>query len=119
MDKFIPSNGGVEATEQAALLARRWGYNIKGVEANMANVVIPTGGFWGRSITARSGSDCPMRTRGAGPFTPGFPLVPYNDVEAMEEYLKNDPNCVAVMLEPIQGERGIITPQDGYLLKIK
>lgn len=77
------------------------------------------GCFWGRSIAACSGSDDLSRYKNFGPLTPGFPLVDFNDVDAVENYLKSDPNCVAVMLEPIQGEGGVIIPEDGYLAKVK
>ena len=118
-DKFLPSSSGVEACESACKLARRWGYVVKGVEDDKANILMANGCFWGRSITACSGSDDFQRYNQFGPLTPGFPLVPYNDIEAMEQYFKNDPNCVGVMLEPIQGEGGVIIPQEGYLQKVK
>lgn len=118
-DKFLPSSSGVEACESAVKLARRWGYEVKGVEKDKANVVMAKGCFWGRSITACSGSDDFSRYNNFGPLTPGFPLVPYNDLAALENYLKRDPNCVGVMLEPIQGEGGVIIPDNGYLKKVK
>jgi ornithine--oxo-acid transaminase len=118
-EKFLPSSSGVEACESACKLARRWGYVVKGVEHDKASIVMAKGCFWGRSITASGGSDDPQRTNQFGPFTPGFPLVNYNDLEALENYFKADPNCVGVMLEPIQGEGGVIIPQEGYLKKVK
>lgn len=118
-EKFLPSSSGVEACESACKLARRWGYVIKGVEHDKASIIMAKGCFWGRSITASGGSDDPSRYTNFGPFTPGFPLVPYNDVEAVEAYLMKDKNCVAIMLEPVQGEGGVIIPADGYLTKIK
>jgi ornithine--oxo-acid transaminase len=118
-EKFLPSSGGVEACESACKLARRWGYVVKGIEDNKANILMAKKCFWGRSITAASGCDDPLRMKHFGPFTPGFPLVDYDDVEAIENYLKNDPNCAGVMLESIQGEAGVIIPQNGYLAKVK
>ena len=75
--------------------------------------------FWGRSITASSGSSDPLRYKNFGPNTPGFPLVDYNDAGQIEDYLRNNPNCCAVMLEPIQGEGGLISAKDGYLKDVK
>lgn len=100
-DKFLPSSGGVEACESACKIARRWGYEVKGVEPDKASILMANGCFWGRSITGCSGSDDISRTHNFGPFTPGFPLVPYNDVDAIEAYFESDPNCVGIMLEPI------------------
>uniref|UniRef100_A0A7S3IZG9 Ornithine aminotransferase n=1 Tax=Euplotes harpa TaxID=151035 RepID=A0A7S3IZG9_9SPIT len=114
-DKILPSNSGVEACESAVKLARRWGYVVKGVPENKAEVLFPNGCFWGRSITAISGCDDPMRYEKFGPFTPGFPLVPYNDLDALEKMLESHPNIVAYMTEPIQGEGGVIIPDKGYL----
>lgn len=116
-DKILPSSSGVEACETAVKLARRWGYVVKGVEDNKAEVLFPHGCFWGRSIAAISGCDDPVRYKGFGPLTPGFPMIEYNNLEALEEKLKNNPNIVAFMVEPIQGEGGIILPQKGYLKK--
>lgn len=118
-DKFLPSSGGVEACEAACKLARRWGYVHKKVEHDKASIIMANGCFWGRSITAAGGSSDPQRYTNFGPFTPGFPLVDFNDVPAIENYLKSDPNCVGIMLEPIQGEGGVIIPQEGYLRKVK
>jgi ornithine--oxo-acid transaminase len=115
----LPSSTGVEACESACKLARRWGYVIKGVEHDKASIIMANGCFWGRSITASGGCDDPQRYNNFGPFTPGFPLVPYDDVPSIEAYLKKDPNCVAIMLEPIQGEGGVIIPQEGYLKKLR
>ena len=118
-DKFLPSSGGVEACESACKLARRWGYNVKGVEANKAHIIMCNGNFWGRSITASGACDDDSRSKNFGPFTPGFPLVDYNNLEALEAQMMREPNLVAVYLEPIQGEGGIIIPQHGYLSKVK
>jgi len=117
--KFLASSSGVEACESACKVARRWGYEVKGVENNKASILMANGCFWGRSITACSGTSDPRRSKNFGPFTPGFPLVPYNDLQAIEDYLKSDPNCVAVFLEPLQGEGGINVPDDGYLRGVR
>jgi len=118
-DKILPSSSGVEACETAVKLARRWGYVVKGVEADKAHVVFPKGCFWGRSITACSATDDPSRYENFGPMTPGFSLVPYNDVEALEAEFKSNPNIVAYMAEPIQGEGGVIIPDADYLLNVR
>ena len=118
-DKFLPSSSGVEACESACKLARRWGYTVKGVEHDQASIVMANGCFWGRSITASGGSDDPIRYTNFGPFTPGFPLVDFNNLEQIEDYFKKDPNCVGIMLEPIQGEGGVIIPDEGYLMRVK
>ena len=100
-------------------MARKWGYEKKGVEPNQASIVMANGCFWGRSITACSGSDDPTRYTNFGPYTPGFPLVDFDDLGQLEAYFKSDPNCVGVMLEAIQGEGGVVIPQDGYLKGVR
>jgi len=100
-DKFLPSSNGVDACEGAVKVARKWGYNVKGVEYNKANVVLMKNCFWGRSISACGGSDDPNRYEGFGPYSDGFPLVPFNNVDAIEEYFENDPNVCGIMIEPI------------------
>lgn len=116
---MLPMNSGVEAVETSVKLARRWGYNVKGIEENKANVLIAKGCFWGRSITASGACDDPSRSYRFGPFTPGFDLVNFNDVEDIRIKLENDKNICAVLLEPIQGEAGAIVPSDGYLKKVR
>lgn len=116
-DKILPSSSGVEACESAVKLARRWGYVVKGVEEDKAHMIFPKGCFWGRSITACSASDDPMRYEKFGPLTPGFTLIDYNDLDALEKELKANPNIVAYMAEPIQGEGGVIIPEPGYMKK--
>jgi ornithine--oxo-acid transaminase len=101
-DKMIPCNGGVEADETACKLARRWGYRVKGIPSNKANLLFPTGNFWGRTITASGACDDPSRYTDFGPFTAGFELFEYNNVEALRTKLKNDPNICGVCIEPIQ-----------------
>jgi ornithine--oxo-acid transaminase len=118
-DKFLPANGGCEACESAVKFARRWGYRVKGVESNKASVIMAKNNFWGRSITASGACDDPSRYTDFGPFTPGFNLVDYNDLGALERQLQADKNTVAVYLEPIQGEGGILIPDHGYLAKVK
>ena len=92
---------------------------MKGVEHDKASIVMANGCFWGRSITASGGCDDPSRYNNFGPFTPGFPLVDYNNLPQLEAYLKSDPNCCGVMLEPIQGEGGVIIPDEGYLKGVR
>ena len=100
-------------------LARRWGYVKKGIPENQALVAMANGNFWGRSITASGACDDPSRYTNFGPFTPGFPLVNFNDLQAIKDLLENNPNMCAIMLEPIQGELGVIIPEKGYLKKVK
>lgn len=101
-DKMLPMNTGVEACETSVKLARRWGYVNKGIPDNKAQVVVANGNFWGRSITASGACDDPSRYTNFGPFTPGFPLVPYNDVEAVKKLFEKEGDTIcAIMLEPI------------------
>lgn len=100
-DKYLPASGGAEACETAVKAARRWGYYVKGIEDGKAQVVVAKNNFWGRSITGSGACTDPLRFTAFGPFTPGFPIVEYNNLEALETMLKNDPNICAVMLEPI------------------
>ena len=109
-DKVLPSNGGVEAVESACKLARRWAYVVKGVPDNQAKILFPSGCFWGRSITASGACDDPQRYEKFGPFTPGFDIFKYNDIEDLKRRLEADKNICAVVIEPIQGEAGVIIP---------
>ena len=118
-DKFMPSSTGVEATEAAVKAARRWGYNVKGVEHDKAAVIFPRNGFWGRSITATGASHDPKLYEGFGPYTPGFPLIDYNDLDALERKLQEDQNIVGYMMEPIQGKYGVNIPDEGHMVKAK
>lgn len=118
-DKFIPMNGGCEADETACKMVRRWAYRVKGVPDNQAVILFPTGNFWGRSITASGACDDHSRYNQFGPFTDGFELFKYNDVPDLERMLKADPNIAGVFIEPIQGEGGIIMPDEGYLQKVR
>lgn len=111
-------NTGVEGGETACKLARRWGYEVKKVPANRAKIIFAENNFWGRTLSAISASSDPTCYERFGPFMPGFALVPYNDVQALEEQLK-DPNVCAFMVEPIQGEAGVVVPDDGYLSEVR
>jgi ornithine--oxo-acid transaminase len=118
-DKVLPMNTGVEAGETACKLARRWGYDVKKVKENQAKILFAKGNFWGRTLSAISSSTDPSSYSGFGPFMPGFELVDYNDLKALEEKLSSDPNFVAFMVEPIQGEAGVVVPHEGYLKGIR
>jgi len=117
-DKVLPMNTGVEGGETAIKLARRWGYNVKGIAENKAKIIFAEGNFWGRTLAAISSSTDPSSFKGFGPYMPGFGLVPYNDVVALEEALK-DKEVAAFMVEPIQGEAGVVIPDDGYLKAVR
>ncbi|CAJ0597707.1 unnamed protein product [Cylicocyclus nassatus] len=113
-DKVLPMNTGVEACESAVKLARRWAYDKKKVPENKAKMVFAENNFWGRSIAAVSASTDPESYGGFGPFVPLFEKVPYNDLGAVEKAI-SDPNTAGFMIEPIQGEAGVVLPDDGYL----
>lgn len=113
-DKLMPMNTGAEAVETALKLARRWGYRVKGIPENEAKIVVCESNFHGRTISIVSFSSDPQSYGGFGPFTPGFITIPYNNVEALYEALQ-DPHIVAFLVEPIQGEAGVIVPDPGYL----
>ena len=117
-DKVLPMNTGVEGGETANKLARKWGYLKKGIEENKARIIFAKGNFWGRTLAAISSSDDPLSYEGFGPFMPGYDLIPYNDLNALEQELK-DPNVAAFMVEPIQGEAGVVVPDDGYLSGVR
>ena len=117
-DKVLPMNTGVEGGETAIKLARRWGYNVKGIPENEAKIIFAEGNFWGRTLAAISSSTDPSSYKGFGPFMPGFGLVPYNDLVALEAALK-DTTVAAFMVEPIQGEAGVVIPDDGYLKGVR
>lgn len=118
-DKMIPMNSGTEACETAVKVARKWGYTVKKVEKNKAEVITANNCFWGRTIAAISGCDDPIRYEGFEPKAPGFSMVPFNDPDALEAKLKSNPNIVGFMVEPIQGEAGIIVPDEGYYKKVQ
>ena len=117
-DKVLPMNTGVEGGETANKLARKWGYLKKNIKKNQARIIFATGNFWGRTLAAISSSDDPLSYEGFGPYMPGYDLVPYNDLKALENELK-DPNVCAFMVEPIQGEAGVVVPNNGYLKGIR
>ncbi len=117
-DKVLPMNTGVEGGETAIKLARRWGYAVKGIPENQAKVIFAEGNFWGRTLAAISSSTDPSSYKGFGPYMPGFGLVPYNDLAALETVLQ-DPTVAAFMVEPIQGEAGVVIPTDGYLKGVR
>ena len=114
-DKVLPMNTGVEGGETAVKLARKWGYEVKKIPKDSAKIVFVEGNFWGRTLGAISSSTDPSSTNGFGPFMPGYEIIPYNDLEALKNSLK-DPNVAAFMVEPIQGEAGVIVPDENYLL---
>ena len=117
-DKVLPMNTGVEGGETANKLARKWGYLKKNIPENKARIIFAKGNFWGRTLAAISSSDDPSSYSGFGPYMPGYSLIPYNNLEALEAELK-DPNVCAFMVEPIQGEAGVVVPDDGYLSGVR
>ncbi|KAK3714546.1 hypothetical protein QZH41_014219 [Actinostola sp. cb2023] len=117
-DKILPMNTGVEGGETACKLARKWGYKVKKIPNNKAKIVFAEGNFWGRTLAAISASTDPSSYEGFGPFMPGFELVPYNDLPALEKSI-SDPNTCAFMVEPIQGEAGVNIPDPGYLTGVR
>ena len=117
-DKVLPMNTGVEGGETANKLARKWGYEKKGIPENKAKIIFANGNFWGRTLAAISTSDDPLSYKGFGPFMPGYEVIPYNDLESLEDSFQ-DSNVAAFMVEPIQGEAGVIVPDEGYLSGIR
>lgn len=115
-DKVLPMNTGVEGGETAVKLCRKWGYTVKGIPENQAKIIFVAGNFWGRTLAAISSSVDPSSTNGFGPFMPGFEIIPYNDLAALEKAVQ-DKNVAGFMLEPIQGEAGVVIPDEGYLKK--
>ena len=117
-DKVLPMNTGVEGGETAIKLARRWGYTVKGIKENNAKVIFAEGNFWGRTMAAISSSTDPSSYKNFGPYMPGFEIIPYNDLVALEKSFQ-DTNVAAFMFEPIQGEAGVVVPDEGYLSGIR
>ncbi len=115
-DKVLPMNTGVEGGETAVKLCRKWAYTVKGVEENKAKIIFADGNFWGRTLAAISTSVDPSSYKGFGPYMPGFSNIPYNDLAELEKALE-DPNVAGFMVEPIQGEAGVVVPDEGYLRK--
>ncbi|SFC61821.1 ornithine--oxo-acid transaminase [Parapedobacter composti] len=113
-DKVLPMNSGVEAVETALKLARRWGYDKKGIPANQAKIITVEGNFHGRTLNVVSFSTDPSSRDGFGPFMPGYEVIPYNDLDALAQALR-DPLVAGFLVEPIQGEAGVYVPDDGYL----
>lgn len=113
-DKVLPMNTGVEGGETAIKLARRWGYVNKGIPDNKAKIIFAENNFWGRTLAAISSSSDPLSYEGFGPYMPGFEKVPYDNLAELEKTLQ-DENVAAFMVEPIQGEAGVVVPHAGYL----
>ena len=113
-DKILPMNTGVEGGETAIKLARKWGYEVKKIPTDSAKIIFVEGNFWGRTLGAISSSTDPTSTNGFGPFMPGYEIIPYNNLDSLKEALK-DPNVAAFMVEPIQGEAGVVVPDENYL----
>lgn len=113
----LPMNTGVEAVESALKLARKWGYEVKGVPEGLANIIVMEGNFHGRTISVISFSNDEVATTSYGPFTPGFVPVPYGDLDAVEAAI--DANTVAILVEPVQGEAGVIVPPAGFLTGVR
>ncbi|CAF4899870.1 unnamed protein product, partial [Rotaria magnacalcarata] len=117
-EKLLPMNTGVEGGETAIKLARKWAYNVKGTPKDQAVVLFAENNFWGRTLAAVSSSTDPSCYEGFGPYMPNFKVIPYNDLQALEEACKDSRVC-AFMVEPIQGEAGVFVPDDGYLAGIR
>ncbi|MEZ4825646.1 MAG: ornithine--oxo-acid transaminase [Bacteroidia bacterium] len=113
-DKLLPMNTGVEAGETAVKLCRKWAYTVKGIPENQAKIIFVEGNFWGRTLAAISASTDPSSFSGFGPYMPGYEIIPYNDIPALEKAL-SDPHVAGFMVEPIQGEAGVVVPDSGYL----
>jgi len=117
MEMALPMNSGAEAVETAIKAARKWGYQVKGVAADQAKIIVCRGNFHGRTMTVVSCSSDRQYREGFGPFTPGFEIIPYNDADALAAAI--DENTVAFLVEPIQGEAGVLVPDAGYLAKVR
>jgi ornithine--oxo-acid transaminase len=115
--KVLPMNSGAEAVETAIKAVRKWGYQVKGVPEDKAEIIVCRNNFHGRTITIISFSTDPVSTAGFGPFTPGFKVIDFGDAEALEKAIT--PNTVAFLVEPIQGEAGVVIPPDGYLRDVR
>jgi len=113
-DKVLPMNTGAEAVETAIKIARKWGYEKKGIPSNQAKIIVCENNFHGRTVTIISASNDPVATENFGPFTPGIISIPYNDLDALNKVLE-DTNVAAFLVEPIQGEAGVYVPDDNYI----
>jgi ornithine--oxo-acid transaminase len=118
-DKVLPMNTGVEAVETAIKLCRKWAYEVKKIPGNSARIICFEGNFHGRTSSVISFSNDPSSRDGFGPYMPGFVIVPYNNIQVIEESLATDKNIAGILIEPIQGEAGVVVPDEGYLRKIK
>ncbi|MFI5221205.1 MAG: ornithine--oxo-acid transaminase [Bacteroidia bacterium] len=117
-DKVLPMNTGVEAVETAVKLSRKWGYLKKGIDENLAKIIFVEGNFHGRTMGAISASTDPSSTGGFGPFVPGYTIIPFNNLDALEKAMQ-DKNVCAFFFEPVQGEAGVIVPDEGYLMGVR
>ena len=115
-DRVLPMNTGVEGGETALKLCRKWAYKVKGIPQNQAKIIFAENNFWGRTLAAISSSSDPVAKDDFGPYMPGYEMIPYNDLAALEKALE-DPNVAGFMVEPIQGEAGVVVPDEGYLKK--
>ena len=116
-NKVLPMNSGAEAVETALKLCRKWGYEQKGITENDAKIIVCEGNFHGRTITIISASTDPDSRKNFGPYTPGIITIPYNDSDALKKVLNDDTNIAGFLVEPIQGEAGVVVPDEGYLKK--
>lgn len=117
-DKVLPMNTGVEAVETAIKLCRKWAYEVKGIEQDKATIIVCENNFHGRTTTVISFSAEPEAKKNFGPFTPGFEIIPYNNIEALEKTI-SDKNVAGFLVEPIQGEAGVVVPDEGFISKAK
>ncbi|WP_420155582.1 ornithine--oxo-acid transaminase [Siphonobacter sp.] len=118
-DKALMMNSGVEGGETALKLTRKWAYKVKGIAPDQAKTVFAAGNFWGRTLAAISASTDPDSRNEYGPFLPGYVIIPYNDLAALEATLAADPTIAGFMVEPIQGEAGVVVPDEGYLRGVR
>ena len=118
-DKVLPMNTGAEAVETALKLCRKWSYEVKGIAAHQAQIIVSEGNFHGRTTTIISFSNDENARKNFGPYTDGFIKIPYDSIDALEEALKDNPNIAGFLVEPIQGEAGVYTPADDYMMRAK
>ncbi|OBQ52755.1 ornithine--oxo-acid transaminase [Tamlana sp. s12] len=118
-DKLLPMNTGAEAVETALKICRKWAYEVKSIDENEAEIIVCENNFHGRTTTIISFSNDPVARKNFGPYTKGFIKIEYNNLDALEEHLKNNPNVAGFLVEPIQGEAGVYVPDEGYLTKAK
>lgn len=118
-DKVLPMNTGAEAVETAIKIARKWAYEVKGIDENAAQIIVCENNFHGRTTTVISFSNDENARKNFGPYTPGFIKIPYDDINALENAIRSNKNIAGFLVEPIQGEAGVYVPRDGYLSKAK